>query len=72
MIRELRVVPSTDEILLVRCRYLMDVLAEAQSEMAVALDAGDVAAVCASGRRLMSVGWLFKESADKHELACRV
>lgn len=63
---DVRTVPSADEQLLLRATALMAPLAEAQAEMDAALDAGDVATVKAAGRRLMSLGWLFKEAGDKH------
>lgn len=62
---ELRAVPSTDEQLLIRCAWLMDVLAEAQDEMAAGLLLDDVEVASRACRRLASVGWLFRESADK-------
>lgn len=61
-----RTVPSTDELLLQRCACLMDVLAEAQDEMAAALLLGDVEVASRACRKLSSVGWLFREAADKH------
>jgi len=65
-IRELRAVPSTDDLLLQRCRYLMDQLAVAQDEMSAALLVDDVEVACRAGRKLSSVGWLFREATDKH------
>lgn len=65
-VARIREVPSTDEQLLIRCRWLMDVLAEAQDEMAAALLLGDVEVASRASRRLASVGWSFREAADKH------
>lgn len=64
-----RVVPSVDEQLLIRCAWLMDVLAEAQDELAAALLLGDVEVASRACRRLSSVGWLFLEAVDKHGVA---
>lgn len=62
-----RAVPSADEQLLIRCAWLMDVLAEAQDEMAAALLLSDVGVASRACRRLSSVGWLFREAGGKHE-----
>jgi hypothetical protein len=61
-----RVVPSTDELLLQRCAVLMDVLADAQDELAAALLLDDVEVASRACRRLSSLGWLFLEAVDKH------
>lgn len=62
-----RHVPSTDEQLLIRCAWLLDVLAEAQDELAAAVLLGDVEVASRACRRLSSVGWLFREAGEKHE-----
>lgn len=62
-------VPTRDEVFEYRCRLLMDALAVAQDEMSTALLAGDLVVAAAAARKLASVGWLFREAADKRERA---
>lgn len=58
---------TADVLFEARASYLMDLLAEAQDELVAALGNCDVEAGKAAARKLASVGWLFREAADKHE-----
>lgn len=62
-----RVVPSVDDQLFQRLTVLAGTLAEAHAEMDAALLLCDVEVACRASRRLASVGWLFREAADKFE-----
>lgn len=61
-----RVVPSVDDQLFQRLTVLAGTLAEAHAEMDAALLLSDVEVARRACRRLASVGWLFREAADKH------